>query len=51
MLFTILNFRYASDEKVRQDLLRDMQKQMDEEIKDKSSQHDSRLKQVSYLNI
>jgi len=38
--------KYASDEKVRQDLLRDMQKQMDEEIKDKSSQHDSRLKQV-----
>ena len=49
-LFTISNFRYASDEKVRQDVLRDMQKQIDEEIKDKSSQHDSRLKQVGYLN-
>jgi len=38
--------KYASDERLRQELLKDIQEEMNKEIHNKSSPHDSRLKQV-----
>ena len=44
-------FRYASDEKLRQELLKDIQEEMNKEIHNRSSPHDSRLKQVSVITF
>lgn len=38
--------RHPSDEKLRQELQRDLQEQLDKEIHNKSSEHDTRLKEV-----
>ena len=43
--------RHPSDEKLRQELQRDLQEQLDKEIHNKSSEHDTRLKEVSALHF